>query len=220
MNANARKYRRPDLRAAMCGVAFVASALIALPAFAQTSDSLDIANTAAGAEGRVGVNAAAGVFNQQVNSGVIASGDELAIGINTVNQNLGYNEWGTPAEGGDPCLEPGACQQSAVITGNSFSDSNGAIAVNGAAGAENQQANLFTIGIGIEGRVMTLDALSQTRASKEPAGDLNVPAEQKTADIGPQAFTDASGLVQVNLTAGERNSSANLFALTIAGSSD
>jgi hypothetical protein len=49
---------------------------------------------------------------------------------------------------------------------------------------------------------------------------LNVPAEQKTADIGSQAFTDASGLVQVNLTAGERNSSANLFALTIAGSSD
>jgi hypothetical protein len=38
--------------------------------------------------------------------------------------------------------------------------------------------------------------------------------------IGPQAFTDASGLVQVNLSAGERNSSANLFALTLPGGAD
>jgi hypothetical protein len=42
----------------------------------------------------------------------------------------------------------------------------------------------------------------------------------KTADIGPQAFSQASGLVQVNLTAGERNSSANLFALTLTESAN
>jgi len=39
----------------------------------------------------------------------------------------------------------------------------------------------------------------------------------KTAEIGPQAFSEASGLVQVNLTAGERNSSANVFALSLTG---
>jgi hypothetical protein len=117
------------------------------------------------------------------------------------------------AQGQDP-----VCYQRAFISGNSFAGATGVIGVNAAAGAENQQANLFTIGI--EGRVVSLEILSQTRASQEPAGNLDVPAEQKTADIADTAFASAIGLVQVNSAAGERNSSANLFALTVAGGSD
>ncbi|MGH7485620.1 MAG: hypothetical protein ACREMY_08470, partial [bacterium] len=65
-----------------------------------------------------------------------------------------------------------------------------------------------------------LEVLSQTRASQEPAGYQDDPDLAKNADIGPQAFAGSSGLVQVNLTAGERNSSANLFALSITEGAD
>jgi len=209
-----QRHSRNSLRSALCGGAALAAMLVAMtPALAQGSDqgsdSLDISDTAVNAQGRVGVNAAAGVFNQQVNAGVITNGDELSYGINTVKQNLEANT-----------VNGTSGPQEALISGDSFAGATGAIAVNGVAGVENQQANLFTIGIGIEGRTLTLEALSQTRASQEPAGSPDEPAVAKTADIGSQAFTDASGLVQVNLTAGERNSSANLFALTLTGGTD
>jgi hypothetical protein len=111
--------------------------------------------------------------------------------------------------------------QSASITGTAFSNSQGAIAVNGAAGTENQQANLAAISIGIEGPAVSLDMLSQTRSSsQEPAGYQNEPDSTTHAEIGPDAFAQSSGLVQVNLTAGERNSSANLFALSITEGAD
>ena len=158
-------------------------------------------------EGRVGVNAAAGTFNEQVNSAVIANGD-LAVLSNVVNQHIGDN------------TVSGSDAQNATITGTAFSHSQGAIAVNGVAGTENQQANLATIGIGIEGGVASLEMLSQTRSSQEPAGYQNEPDLTKNAEIGPHAFEESSGLVQVNLTAGERNSSANLFALSITEGAD
>jgi hypothetical protein len=208
------------------GVVIVAMTLVtSVSALAQTKDTVTIDNTGVGASGVVGVNAAAGVFNQQANSGVIADGD-LAVAVNSVSQNLVNNSWGASSppdplpEGYTPPCEVAqdACHQKAFISGNSFAFATGVIGVNGAAGAENQQANLFTIGI--EGQVASLEMLSQTRASQEPAGNLDVPTEQKTANIESTAFDSAVGLVQVNLTAGERNSSANLFALTVAGGTD
>jgi hypothetical protein len=42
----------------------------------------------------------------------------------------------------------------------------------------------------------------------------------KSAEIGPDAFAESSGLVQVNLTGGEGNSSANIFALIITEGAD
>ena len=98
--------------------------------------------------------------------------------------------------------------------------SHGAIAVNGAAGSGNQQANLAAIGIGIEGPVVSLEALSQTRSSQQPAGYQNDPDVTKAAEIGPDAFAQSSGVLQVNLTAGRDNSSANLFALSITEGAD
>jgi hypothetical protein len=93
------------------------------------------------------------------------------------------------------------------------------IAVNLAAGSDNQQANLAIVAIGLEGRAATDAMLSQTRASSEPGGDLKVAAVGNYAtDISPGAFAGSSGLVQVSLVGGERNTSANVFALTVAES--
>jgi hypothetical protein len=108
------------------------------------------------------------------------------------------------------------------ISGAAFAGAHGAIAINGAAGAENQQANLALFGIahGIDSRVASLTVLSQIRASQEPAGGLGAPAAEKATDISPQAFTDLSGLLQINLAAGGENSSANIFGLTVTGGTD
>ncbi len=181
---------------------------VATPALSQNTDTLSISDEAlAHSEGRIGVNAASGEFNQQVNSAAIAIGD-AAFATNSVQQHIGENS-SSPSDA-----------QSASITGTAFSDSHGALAINGVAGSENQQANLAAIGIGIEGPVVSLDVLSQTRSSQEPAGYQNEPDLTKHAEIGPDAFEQSSGLVQVNLTAGEGNSSANLFALSITEGAD
>jgi hypothetical protein len=206
------------------GIAAVAAVLItAVPAAAQSSDapSSDTVTISAGgtdAAGRIAVNAAAGTFNQQANALAIAESETVFL-TNTIQQSLIGNSVCTLVDG--ECT-PNSTAQTASITGEAFAGASGAIAVNGAAGVENQQANLasFGIGDGIDSRVASLSLLSQVRGSQEPAGDPNVPAAEKTANISSQAFTDASGLVQVNLTAGERNSSANLFALTITGGTD
>ena len=196
------------LRQVRGGIAVVALLFVATPALSQNTDTLSISDEAlTQSEGRIGVNAAAGDLNEQVNSAAIAIGD-TAIATNVVRQHIGDNTV-SPSDA-----------QNASITGTAFSDSHGAIAVNGAAGTENQQANLAAIGIGIDGPVVSLDMLSQTRSSQEPAGYQNEPDLTKHAEIGPDAFEQSSGLVQVNLTAGERNSSANLFALSITEGAD
>ena len=151
------------------------------PTDTQNTDTLSISGDAlAGSEGRIGVNAAAGTFNEQVNSAAIANGD-LAVLTNVVNQHIGDN------------TVSGSDAQDATITGTAFSHSQGALAVNGAAGTENQQANLANIGIGIEGGVASLEMLSQTRSSQEPAGYQNEPDLTKNAEIGPHAFEESAG---------------------------
>ena len=196
-------------RLAIAGLAAAVTLLVPVgPARAQ-GDDLEIGGPAfSGATGRVGVNASAGDFNQQANVAVIANGG-TAIGIAVVTQH-------NTATATQPADRP----QTANITGDAFAGATGAIAVNGTAGSANQQANLLAITIGIEGRALALEALAQSSASTEPPGSPETNTDVKSADIGAQPFTDASGLVQVNLSAGERNSSANVFALTLPGGAD
>jgi hypothetical protein len=190
---------------------------LAAPSFAAGADDKAAItdNAFQNAQGRVGVNVSAGTFNQQTNSAVVAVGgslgaDGLAEGTNTVVQKLGANN------------VSGTGPQSASIDGNAFADSFGMIAVNSAAGSQNQQANLAAIVIGINAPAVSLNLLEQSRSSAEPDANPEAPADahDKIANIGPNAFENAGGLVQVNVTAGERNSTANLFALSIAGGSN
>jgi len=207
------------VHAHLLAIASIAVALFAAgPVAAQGSDTVTIAPEASDASGRIAVNVAAGTFNQQVNTAVLSE-SENALLANIVRQDLIGNTACTFVAG--ECASDARAQTASIADG-AFAGVSGAIAVNGAAGVENQQANLATFGIGdgIDSRVVALTALGQVRASQEPAGDPDAPAAEKTADISSQAFTDASGLVQINLTAGERNSSANLFALTITGGTD
>jgi hypothetical protein len=159
-----------------------------------------------GSTGAVGVNAAAGSNNQQANAAVVAVGDtSLATGL--IVQNM---------EESDSLRRS---SKKASIAEGAFAGSTGIIAVNVTAGSNNQQANLATIAIGIEGQAATDALLSQTRASQQPVGELaESDAPEAATAIGAGAFENSSGLVQVSLIGGERNTSANTFTLTVEAS--
>jgi hypothetical protein len=152
--------------------------------------------------GAATVNVAAGNGNQQVNAALIASGG-ISGSFAAVAQSIGD----TPDSMG---------KLSATVAPGSFSGSSGWIAISGAAGSGNQQANLAIIALGTTGAAMSDTALSQARASHEPTGgpDEEAVAHDRSVAIGDGAFAGSSGLVQVSLIGGDRNSSANIFALT------
>lgn len=171
---------------------------------ASTISSVVVEEVAGSAsQGRIAANLASGTNNQQANSAVLAIGG-TAIAHGSISQQMSASG---AANG----------SVSAVIEGAAFAASSGLLAVNIAAGSDNQQANLAVIAIGIEGQAATEAMLSQTRASQQPSGEPGEPNFPEAATgISPDAFQGSAGLVQVNLIGGERNSSANTFALTVA----
>ena len=167
---------------------------------APDDDSVTIQGGAVAGAGTV--NVAAGNTNQQANAALIASGD-FATGFATIVQKT------DDARDSDGAL-------SATIAADSFAGSSGWLAVNGAAGSGNQQANLAVIALGTTGAAMSDTALSQSRASHGPTGGPEPAAgsNERSVAIGDGAFANSSGLVQVSLIGGDRNSSANIFALS------
>ena len=101
----------------------------------------------------------------------------------------------------------------------SFANSSGWLAVNGAAGNDNQQANVAAIAFGADAGALADAALSQSRASIQPTGGTAAPdaQPQRTTAIGDGAFGSSQGLVQVSLIGGDRTSSSNSFALSVGG---
>lgn len=156
--------------------------------------------------GVLGVNLIAGSANQQANVGLIASGGVgLAGGAVVQALTIDANGRSTSAQ--------------VRIADGAFAGSTGWLAANIGAGLGNQQANVSVIGTGLTGQVATAAMLSQSRASTmeaDAAEALDGPEPYRT-QIGDGAFTDSSGLVQVNLAAGDGNTSANVFALSIPG---
>lgn len=180
----------------------------AAPVANEGEDIVSLNGAEAGSTGRIAVNAAAGNNNQQANVGVVALGAS-AIAIGSISQFT------------DAKAESPSAYKSAVIEDGAFADSSGMIAVNLTAGSANQQANLALFAIGIEGQVVADATLSQTRASTSPSGGPEgTPASEIATGIAPGAFAGASGLVQVSLVGGERNSSANSFVLTAPGGTE
>lgn len=190
----------------------LAAALALLPAAAagqapgaQPLDSIAVGGSS-GSVGAVSVNAAAGNNNQQANAAVIAVGG-MSLGTALVVQAT------------DNADDGRSSVKSAAIEEGAFAGSNGLLRVNMAAGSDNQQANLAVIAIGIEGRAVTDTMLSQTRASQQPMDEsVESTVPEIATGIGAGAFGNSSGLVQVSLVGGERNTSANTFALTVQGS--
>lgn len=190
----------------LCSIAALAFAALPVASLAQDAgpegSSAELAGGAS--NGVVAANVAAGNANQQANVGFVAVGlNAHAIGV--VAQ----------AMTNPPVAHDGAAQ--AGIADNAFAGSSGWMAANIAAGSANQQANVAGIAIGLEGQALTTAMLSQSRASlaKTDAPEDQAPSEYATR-IGDGAFEASSGLVQLNLAAGDNNTSANVFGLSIA----
>ena len=184
------------------------AALLASAANAQPSaeEGPEVELDGGASTGAVAANLAAGSFNQQANVGGVASGD-AALATALLAQSLS-----TPELGHTPSAR-------ATIAEGAFAGSSGWIAANLGAGDGNQQANVAVIGIGLSGQLATAAMLSQSRASTvRPESDQTTEASDRfRTEIGEGAFQDSSGLVQVNLAAGDGNSSANVFALSVPG---
>lgn len=183
-------------------------AILAVPAAAQENpaaqDSVMIQSGAGSANGgRIAINIAAGNQNQQVGDTVIAIGD-VAIGTQSVAQFMAA-----------PSPENRATQID--LGANAFSNNSGLLSVNIAAGNQNQSANLALLAVGTAG-VVSDQMLAQASAPTKPAG-LSAQGPATPNDhiaIDDAAFGNNSGLVQINLVGGERNSSANTFALNVS----
>lgn len=155
------------------------------------------------AQGNIAVNATAGANNQQANIAVIAKGND-ATGTAALVQFL---------ETTDASADR---QMSAHIADGAFANSSGLIAINVSAGNDNQQGNLALLSIAGVGTAAGDLVLSQSRASRDPAANQGPDAiNDGTAMVAPGAFENSSGVVQLNIIGGERNSSSNLFALSI-----
>lgn len=155
----------------------------------------------AGVNGRLAVNLAAGNGNQQINGAILSMGDVAQSGGVVVQRSLSNDRSDRVTH--------------IALEGEAFGNSSGLISVNIAAGNQNQMANLAVIGVGSLG-VLSDALLEQSRASTEPSGSTGGTGQRNdTIAVSDDAFRDSSGLIQVNLIGGERNSSANTFVLSV-----
>jgi hypothetical protein len=172
----------------------------------QAIDEVNVpANSGSGSSGRIAVNIAAGDNNQQVGDAIIAIGD-IAIVTEAVSQRLNG-----PVSGDRTT--------SISVADGAFAGISGLTSINITAGAQNQMANLALLAVGNSG-AMSDQLLEQSRAPIEPNGgtlDGSLSSSNDQIAIGDTAFGNGSGLIQVNLIGGEGNTSANTFALVIAG---
>ncbi len=101
----------------------------------------------------------------------------------------------------------------ATLDGSAFARAIGLVRVNVAAGVGNEQINAATIGFGRAASDAVLAGVS-TSQRIGPIQTVNVGAHDRVI-VTPGAFAHASGLVQVNQTAGNGNASTNAFTLQV-----
>lgn len=161
------------------------------------------AGEASGNGGRLAVNIVAGSSNQQAGAVTIAIGD-VADQSTAVRQVILSGDRTDRTTG-------------ISIGPQAFSDNGGMVSINLTAGDQNQSANVAALAIGNHGAVSDL-MLSQARAPTAPAGASarGLDPSNDSVFVDDTALAGNTGLVQMNLIGGERNSSANAFALNVS----
>lgn len=188
----------------------IAASLAAVPvaAPAQISDAVQDSvivgpGDGSGNSGRVAINIAAGSHNQQAAGVDVAIGDIASVAI-TVAQST-------------DSVDLTDHTTSITIRPGAFSNNTGMVSLNITAGSHNQSANLASLAIGNSAVVSDL-MLAQASAPTKPAGQSaeGLDPRNDSVVVDDKALGGNSGLVQINLIGGERNSSANTFALNIS----
>ena len=180
-------------------------ALITLSSTATAQEGPEVTLDGGSASGAIAANVTSGSANQQANVGTLGVGAR-SMALGSVSQNLAAPELGhTPSA-------------RAAVEDGAFAGSAGWLAANLSAGAGNQQANVAAISVGLGGSPLTMAMLSQSRASTLENLDEQARAtapDRFQAHIGDGAFAGSSGLIQINLAAGDGNTSGNVFVLAV-----
>ena len=200
-----RRTQSATATASFCTALALLSALAAAPlAQAQTTPvvtgNATISSGAfAGSKGVVSVNEAAGLDNAQSNQAAI------------VQAPNGVAQTSTAQSAQANARVPSA---QASIAGGALSNVSGLTMVNQAAGAANLQSNSVVIGAAAMGVESVPDSVLSAAAPKQGRVDASAMAQgERGVHIGNDVLKNASGIAQINQTAGAGNATANSFVL-------
>jgi hypothetical protein len=196
--------RRSMAIAAYCTVCCAAQFAASSPARAQaapvvTGDATIERGAFAGATGAVTINEAAGLNNAQSNQAAIVLGPN-GVAATDVAQSA-------QARARVPSAQ-------ASIESGALSNVSGVTMVNQAAGAANLQRNSVVLGAAAIGVESVSDSVLSAASPKQGRVDASAMAQgERAARIGNDVLKNASGIAQINQTAGAGNATANSFVL-------
>ena len=157
------------------------------------------AGALAGAKGVVGVNEAAGVNNAQSNQAAIVTAPSGAVDTSVAQS--------ASARARIPSAQ-------ASIADGALSNVSGVAMVNQAAGAANLQRNSVVIGAAAMGVESVSDSELSAASPKQGRVDVSAMSHgERAVRIGNDVLKNASGIAQINQTAGAGNATANSFVL-------
>jgi heat shock protein HslJ len=164
-----------------------------------TGDATMAAGAFAGAKGVVGVNEAAGLDNAQSNQAAIVTAPNGAVDASVAQS--------AQARARIPSAQ-------ASIADGALSNVSGVAMVNQAAGAANLQRNSVVIGAAAMGVESVSDSELSAASPKQGRVDVSAMAHgERAVRIGNDVLKNASGIAQINQTAGAGNATANSFVL-------
>ncbi|QDE29962.1 MULTISPECIES: hypothetical protein [Shewanella] len=178
--------------------------VLVLVAHSYADDSTVIGSHVMQGAGRASINQAAGDFNIQSNS--------HALGQRTSIKTIDYSQLTQPR-----LLPESTKQLTAVIDSQAFAQFQGLASINQVSGEQNIQANIGSIAMDstletIMGQGLNDEALTQVSGQMTPA---SYQSSYYQADIAPDSFLDAQGVMQVNQISGDNNVAINQFSLQL-----
>lgn len=176
----------------------------------------------AGARGNIGLNLASGDGNQQINSGALATINDLqfVFGASAADA-LSYQD-----AGANDTRNVGV-RNTLSIGGSAFSSVSGNVGLNAAAGTNNQQKNVMTLSVTGNGLAQssasTLQKTGRNTVSYDPRSEYDElsgssSVRQLNANssvIDGAAFRGASGNLGVNAASGTGNQQSNVMSLSV-----
>ena len=168
-------------------------------ASAMADNNAVINNSGKDYRGNFSINQAAGNQQQQANNRAVTLGGQAT----TVNiQRL------------DGQVDP-SLNAKAAIQGASFTNGNGMLGVNQAAGANNQTVNAVRISVNPGPQSIDDSVLLQQNTTQLTDSGLTPTTGSRLVVTSDQAFTGSRGVIQVNQSAGVGNRVANTLGITI-----
>ena len=172
---------------------------------AQGDSVLIDAEALSGSRGRIALNAAAGLNNQQANAASVAIGSHSAT-FTSVGQSAP-----------DTASRSSAVDNQAWILNGVMGAAHGLLSINQASGDQNRQSN--TMRVEIADMAASSDDVLAATVSGQPGAPRAAanPTGRREVGIAEGAFNGANGIVQINQAAGMQNVTANTVQLRATG---